>query len=169
MTPLTEAVGLFATREAGWDPAELSAELSRTGWSVFREVPTPYPSWLAKDGLRLAILAGYEGLGRVAVQVAIKEWAGDWSAPESSSEYVRAVLSGYPAQIDEARRVGRDLIAALSAHHVVEPAAYARADETFAFVFAESWRIGRALLILGVEHLDPDDTPIELNLYVRPA
>ncbi|BEL05853.1 hypothetical protein Q0Z83_040440 [Actinoplanes sichuanensis] len=167
LATVLETVDLFASRDEDWEPAELSAELRRTGWTVYRAGSTPYPSWLEKSGLQVAILHGYEALGEVALQISLEDWAGDWSAPESSSEYVRSVLAGYPAEIEESRRIGRELVAALSRRYPVSAEDHERSDETFAFVFSESWRAGRALLILGIEHLDPDDTPIELNLYVR--
>jgi hypothetical protein len=159
---LDHALRLFelaARFESPWDAEQVSAELVRSGWEPYGSVSLPYPRRLTRNGLRLGI-RDYEGL--VVLSVILQEWRVDWDSPG----YVSDVMEGYPEKVRDCRELAGRLSSLLGEKFAVEKEDLVLDTDYFAFVWVGCWKVSDVHVILGLEHLDPDDTPITVSLYL---
>ncbi|MFF4348151.1 hypothetical protein [Streptomyces sp. NPDC001530] len=154
-----QLVELAARFESPWDAEQVSAELVRSDWEPAGSVSLPHPKRLARDGLRLGI-TDYEGL--VVLSVTLQEWKVDWNSPD----YVSDVMEGYPEKVRDCRELAGLLASLLGEKFAVEKEELVLDTDYFAFVWVGCWKVSDVHVILGLEHLDPDDTPITVSLYL---
>ncbi|MFJ8020356.1 hypothetical protein [Streptomyces sp. NPDC096311] len=145
--------------ECPWNAEEISSRLILSGWEPVGSVSLPYPERLGRSGL----LLGIENDGYlVIVGVTLKEWQADLN----SARYVRVVTEGYKEIIQDCREMANQLTSLLGQRFSVEPEDLVFDMDEFPFVHVDCWKVTDIHVILGLEHLDPDDTPIRVSLYL---
>jgi hypothetical protein len=158
-----EAVSQLVERSARfnrpWDAEQISSELVTAGWEPFGSVSLPYPKRLALGSLKLGILDAWDP---AVIGVTLEEWPVDWN----SAAYTSAVTGGYGDQIQAVQELTTRLNSLISHTSAVDPAPLVLDADEFPFVYAESWNVSGIYVTLGLEHLDPDDTPIRVSLYL---
>ena len=156
---LCELVGDAAQAEQPWVAEEASSRLVLLGWEPAGSVSLPFPRRLAKGDLGLGI--GGDGK-ELVIEVALKEWPAD----SDSAENVRAMHGDYEATISECQLVEERIIGRLGRRYEIAPTGQVLDRDDYALVHSRSWRVSDIHVTLRVEHLDPDDTPICISLYV---
>ncbi|WP_405478897.1 hypothetical protein [Streptomyces sp. NBC_00009] len=154
-----QLIELAARFEPPWDAERVSSELVLSGWDPAGSVSLPYPKRLTRNGLRLGI-EDYDDL--VVLSVTLQEWPVDWDSPD----YVSDVTGEYEEKIRDCRELAGRLASLMSEKFSVEPEDLVLDSDYFAFVWDDCWRVSDVHVILGLEHLDPDDTPIRISLYL---
>ncbi|MGW1086977.1 hypothetical protein ACWD4L_11635 [Streptomyces sp. NPDC002596] len=154
-----QLVELAARFESPWDAERVSSELVQSGWEPAGSVSLPYPKRLTRKGLRLGI-EDYEDL--TVLGVTLQEWPVDWDSPE----YVSDVTGDYEEKSRDCRELADRLTSLMGGKFSVEPEGLILDSDYFAFVWVDCWRVADMHVILGLEHLDPDDTPIRVSLYL---
>ncbi|WP_327171491.1 hypothetical protein OG471_16700 [Streptomyces sp. NBC_01336] len=157
--PILHLVEEAARLEQSRGAEEMSSHLVRLGWEPEGSVSLPFPRRLGRAGLAL----GIEGDGEsVVIGVTLREWPVDWD----SAEYVRAATDGYEAPVRELLQWDERLTAEAGGRFEVEAEGLVLDPDECFFVQSVSRRVSRVHLTLGVEHLDPDDTPIRVSLHL---
>ncbi|CAM5419748.1 putative protein OS=Streptomyces aurantiogriseus OX=66870 GN=GCM10010251_69400 PE=4 SV=1 [Streptomyces aurantiogriseus] len=131
----------------------------QSGWEPVGSASLPYPKRLGRDGLPLGI--GYSG-DLVIVGVILKEWQTDWNL----ADYIGAVTSDYEDMIQGCRQLADRLASLLGQRFSVEPEELVLDEDQFPFVHVNCWKVADIHVILGLEHLDPNDTPIRVSLHL---
>lgn len=159
LEPVLPLVEVAARFERPWNPEQISSELVLSGWEPVGSVFLPYPKRLGRSGLLLGIEYDRD---LTAVGITLKEWQTDWN----SADYVRAVTEGYEEQIQGCRELANRLASLLGQRFSVEPEDLVLDKDEFAFVHVDCWKVANVHVTLGLEHFDPDDTPIRVSLYL---
>jgi hypothetical protein len=141
------------------DAERVPSELVLSGWEPAGSASLPYPKRLTRNELRLGI-EDYEGL--VVLGVTLQEWQVDWASPD----YVSDVTGEYQGKVHDCRELAGRLASLMGEKFSVEPEGLVLDSDYFAFVWVDCWRVSDAHVILGLEHLDPDDTPIRVSLHL---
>lgn len=149
---------LAARFESPWIAERISAELVQSGWESFGSVSLPYPRRLTRDGFHLGIV-DCEGL--VVLGITLQEWPVDWKSPG----YVSDVMDGYPGKVRDCRELAGRLASLLGERFSVEKEELVLDADYYDFVWVDCWKVAGVHVIVGLEHLDPDDTPIRMSLY----
>ncbi|MFI6034766.1 hypothetical protein ACIBBD_11495 [Streptomyces sp. NPDC051315] len=157
--PVLQLVDGAVRFERPWDAEAISSALVRSGWEPIGSVSLPYPKRLGHNGLPLGI--GHSG-DLVIVGVTLREWQTDWN----SADYVGAVTSDYEDMIDGCRQLANRLVSLLGQEFSVEPEDLVLDEDQFPFVHVDCWKVADIHVILGLEHLDPNDTPIRVSLHL---
>ncbi|WP_210985847.1 hypothetical protein [Streptomyces sp. F63] len=156
---MLELVEVAVRFERPWDAEEISSELVVSGWEPVGSVSLPYPKRLGLGSLLLGIEYDRDA---VAVGVTLKEWQVDWN----SADYIKAVSEGYKDQIHYCRELANRLVQLLGQKFSVGSEDLVLDKDEFPFVYVDCWKVANVHVILGLEHLDPDDTPIRVSLYL---
>lgn len=159
LEPVLQVVGEAVRFERPWNAEEISSELVLSGWEPVGSVSLPYPKRLGRSGLLLGI--EYD-VDLTVVGVTLKEWPTDWN----SADYIRAVTEGYEEQIRDCRELANRLTSLLGQRFPVEQEELVLDKDEFPFVHVDCWKVADVHVILGLEHFDPDDTPIRVSLYL---
>ncbi|MFD4602087.1 hypothetical protein ACFWPQ_29170 [Streptomyces sp. NPDC058464] len=159
LEPVLQLVGLAVRFERPWDAEHVSSELVRSGWEPIGSVSLPYPRRLERDGLPLGITYDQD---LVALGVTLAEWPVDWNSPD----YAGAVADDYEGKIQDCRELAGRLAALLGREFSVESEDPVLDQEEFPFLHVDCWKAASVHVSLGLMHLDPDDTPIRVSLYV---
>lgn len=154
-----QLVELAARFESPWDAERVSSELVLSGWDPAGSVSLPHPKRLTQNGLRLGI-EDYDDL--VVLSVTLLEWPVDWDSPD----YVSDVTGEYEEKIRDCRELAGRLASLMGEKFSVEPEGQVLDSDYFAFVWDDCWRVSDVHVILGLEHLDPDDTSIRISLHI---
>ena len=137
----------------------VSSRLVRSGWDPVGSVSLPFARRLAKGDLVLGIEGDGKGL---VIGVTLKEWQPD----SDSAGYVRVMRGEYEAAVSECQLVEERIIGRLGRRYEILPARQVFDRDEYPFVYSRNWKVSDVHVTLGVEHLDPDDTPIRISLYV---
>lgn len=156
---VVQVVGLAVRFERPWDAEQASSGLVQTGWEPVGSVSLPYPKRLGRGDLRLGITYDQD---RVALGVTLKEWPVDWDSPDCAG----AVADDYEGKIQDCRELADRIASRLRRDCSVESEAPMLDQDDFPFLCAECWKVVNVHVTLGLMHLDPDDTPIRISLYV---
>jgi hypothetical protein len=140
-----QLVELAARFESPWDAERVFSELVLSGWEPAGSASPPYPKHLTRNDLRRGI-EDYEGL--------------------ASPDYVSNVTGEYQGKVHDCRELAGRLASLIGEKFSVEPEGLVLDSDYFAFVWVDCWRVSDAHVILGLEHLDPDDTPIRVSLHL---
>ncbi|WP_432180020.1 hypothetical protein [Streptomyces sp. NBC_00063] len=154
-----QLIELAARFDSPWDAERVSRELVLSGWDPAGSVSLPYPKRLTRSGLGLGI-EDYDDL--VVLSVTLQEWPFDRDSPD----YVSDVTGECEEKIRDCRELAGRLASLMGEKFPVEPEDQVLDGDYFAFVWDDCWRVSGVHVILGLEHLDPDDTPIRISLYL---
>ncbi|WP_449343901.1 hypothetical protein [Streptomyces mexicanus] len=160
LEPVCQLVGLAAQFEQPWDAEQVSSKLVRSGWEPVGSVFLPYPKRLGRDDLLLGIEYDYEDL--VIIGVTLKEAPLDGD----SHGHSKAVAEEYEGHIRDCQELANRLISRLGSTFSIEPAEPVLDEDEFPFVHVDCWKAANVHVTLGIEHLDPDETPIRVSLYL---
>jgi hypothetical protein len=157
---LVDLVGSAVRFDLPWDKDGVASELAELGWKPYGSIAFPHSTRMVKDDIRLAA----DVLGDVVfIGGTLKEWQPDWSA---SSDYVKSVADNYESQIQDCRMLAEQFIPMLAERFEVEPEGFILDRDDFSFVHVDCWKVAHVHLIVGLEHLDPADTPILISIYL---
>ncbi|MFD3328697.1 hypothetical protein [Streptomyces sp. NPDC058701] len=159
LEPLLQLVEMSTRFERPWSQERISFELVQVGWEPVGSVSLPYPQRLGRSGFLLGAACDDEP---AYVGVTLKEWSVDWD----SVDYVRAVTEGYEDQIRATRELADRFAALMGERFSVDREELILDADEFFFVHTECWKVSNVHVVLGLEHLSPDDTPIRVSLYV---
>lgn len=144
--------------EVPWEERQIAAGLHELGWNASGSIALPNATKMEKDGIRLAT----EVFGSsVLIYAVLMEWRPDWTV---TSDYVRSVADGYTTQIQDCRALASQLIPILAERYQIVPEDLMLDRNVFPFVYVNCWKVAHVHMVLGLEHLDPDDTPMLISL-----
>ncbi|MFI7385965.1 hypothetical protein [Streptomyces sp. NPDC049813] len=156
LSPLRELVGQAVRFESPWSGKQVSRILVEAGWEPTGAVSMPYAKRLVRAGFFLGIETEAD---ETVLGVTLRQWS---TGPQSDA----VVADEYKTAIQECRELGARLIAALGRDFEIELGGVALDSDEYFFIHCDGWNIGNIHLVLGVEHVDPDDTPVEISLYL---
>ncbi|MGW8331178.1 hypothetical protein ACWGLE_25175 [Streptomyces sp. NPDC055897] len=159
LDPACELVGQATRFERPWSAERISRVLVGSGWQPTGSVTLPYPKRLLREGLALGIESEDES---VVLGVTLAQWS-------AGAESDAVVADEYAAAIRECGELSSRLVAALGREYEVEAEGMVLDRDDYFFVHSVGWKVADVHLVIGVEHVHPDDTPVELCLYVVDA
>ncbi|WP_155373705.1 hypothetical protein [Catellatospora vulcania] len=154
---LSEAIWAIASAEQDLDAEAVASLFRGQGWQIAGSSSLPFPRKWCKDEIQASIY----GRRDPSIELVWKEIQPDWD----DASYVEAVEGGYARQVGEVEDVRNSLFEYLLGQAV--PVLVSDVSEIEEFIVGSDWAISGAILSIGVAHLDKDDLPILLMIYVR--